>query len=159
MDKALITSQREPVKRQFEIIRLAGLEFDRHWDALRKELNFVPHLWQDRWTLESIYYSVCSGEMQVWALGHSPKIELIVITQLALYPAIKTLQIMFAIGEGVLEDSIDLLDGTLEKYAAMQECLKIEVVGRDGWIKLLGPRGFTKRFVVLERDVKNMTVN
>lgn len=159
MDKALVASRPGSTTGQFEITRLSGLEFDRHWDALRKELGLVPHLWQDRWTLESIYYSVCSGEMQVWALGHSPKIELVVITQLALYPAIKTLQIMFAIGEGVLEESIDLLDATLEKYAAMYECSKIEVVGRDGWVKLLGPRGFTRRFVVLERDVKNITVN
>lgn len=159
MDKALSSATTKPTEGPFGIFYLSGLELDRHWDTLCKELTAVRHLWEDRWTLDYLYFAAQDGRVQFWGLGHEPKIEFVVMTQVAVYPAARTLQIVLALGEGVLKEVKELLDITLDRFGALHGCTEIEVIGREGWKRELAAYGFKQKFVVLSRPIKNMTVN
>jgi hypothetical protein len=129
--------------------------FDYYWPQIERELDTIPHLWADRITKDDIYGAVQRKEMQVWAVGPSKTVTMVVFTQIINFGPAKALQVVFCFG-GDLEEALPLLDATLERFAFVSGCSSIEVIGRKGWFRTLRPLGFHLDKVIMRRNVKHM---
>lgn len=140
--------------------REGGVEFEllgadkllHYWPFIEHEMGLVPHT-LDRFGTEDILIGAMEGRLQVWAVGPPDLILLVFVSQVSVYPKGNTLQVIWAGGRGLraaLEQVVEMFD----KVAASQGCTDFDVVGREGWVKLLTPLGFTRRSVVLTRKVR-----
>src|ERR1043165_8622350 len=119
-------------------------KFVHYWPMIERELKTVPHVWEDYWTLESIYNYTYTGKFQCWAIGDANSMRIVCWTQIVWYPVGNILQVFLAIGTGIDEYSDDLVAWG-EKIARDQGCVLIDVVGRPGWGPKLRKFGFKAR--------------
>lgn len=122
-----------------------------YWPQIVGMLERVPHTWSV-YTLESLYCRALNGDMQIWVVGRD-SIVMVVFTQVATYPAKRLLEIVWAGGNKVIPDSLPILDATLERFAELQKCDEMLVLGRSGWERVLKSIGFRRHSVVLSRPV------
>lgn len=131
---------------------LGPSEFHLCWESILQSLEAIPHFWE-YYTKEWFYERVCQGSIQVWAIGSEKKVDMIVTTEIVQYPAMKVFRLMGASGKGLdlyAEKLHDIFDG----FAAMQDCQRVEFVGRRGWLKKFGPFwGSTYDYIVMSRPV------
>jgi hypothetical protein len=121
-------------------------------------MDLVPHIWAPWWTKEYLFEAVLVGRVQCWAVGPQERIQLIIFTQIAIYPAARILQSLFILGNG-LDEGLPVLAATLKRFAELQDCAACEVTGRKGWKKKLASEGFVQRGVVLECPVQKQRLN
>lgn len=126
----------ESSKRKFEAVRISPEEYLSYWPYIDRELDCIPEIWSHHWTKESLYEGGMSGRFQVWGFGPPDKVNLIVFTQVAEFPAARILQVFLAFGNS-LEDSLELIEATFERFAKEAECQYCEIFGRKGWQKKL----------------------
>lgn len=143
---------------QSRVELLTNEKFDLYWPRIAQELNTVPHIWNERWTIESIQELTLEGRFQCWAAGNENEINSIMFSQISNYPATRVLQIFLAFGTGML-DSLDVLHAACERFAVFHGCEFIEVVGRPGWEPKLRTLNFEKKGVVLSKMVHQTKVN
>ena len=141
-----------PFTESCEVDMLKGDKFLHYWPYIKGEMEKIPHLWDRWWTMDSIFEGVMSGRFQVWAAGSGKEYKLIVITQVAHYPANTILQGILMLGNS-LEECAPVLDATLEKWGRDSRCTMCEVSGRKGWARFLKSYGFKETAVVLHRPI------
>lgn len=123
------------------VSKLEGYHLDHYWPQIAEQLRLVPHIWDDSWTLEALYTQAISGSIQLWGVGPRELFKLVVFTQVGLQPKGEfVLQIFLMIGHGMTKDMLELMEATFEHFARMMHCTSIEVIGRDGWLKVLAGR-------------------
>lgn len=132
--------------------------FDFYWPKISEELDHIPHVWSQWWTKEALFTAVLERRMEVWAVGPKDMFTVILFTQVLNYPASRVLQVFLAFGRGI-DEVLPTLDATLDRYASIQGCTSIEVIGRDGWEKKLQSVGFKPSSIVLSRPVIGGLVN
>ena len=127
-------------------------EFDHFWPDIEKMMDLVPHTWPDL-TKESIVNQVLEGKMQVWGVGDTA-IKMVLFTQVATFPARRVLQIFWGAGQGrIFEKAGDSVESVMEYFARSQGCTRIDVIGREGWERILAPRGFKRTSIILSREI------
>lgn len=157
MEQALASTQSKVLS--YEVSLLEPPYFDFYWPHIAKELDRVPHIWADRWTKDFLYEAVIAKRMQVWAVGPKEAFNLVVFTQIAMYPVGNSLQLLLAIGNSLTE-CLPVLDATLEQFAKLQHCTSAEVFDcRGGWGPMLKDYGFTRHSVVLSKPIVNQGVH
>jgi hypothetical protein len=139
-----------------EARRISPQEWSVYWPDISRELDTIPQYWEPYWTKEFMYGSVMSGGWQAWGFGDVGKINVIVITQLIVYPASRVLQMVLAFGNS-LDLVAPLIEATFERFAAEAECEYCEIVGRPGWERWF-PR-FKRVAVVLRCEVPDIGVH
>lgn len=138
--------------------RMSPDEVVGHWGRIERELNLVPHIWQPYWTTQFLYYSVLGGNMQMWACGTVTQINLVIWTQIGLYPACKSLQVVLALGTQV-DEALPILEAELEHFARETECDICEVIGRTGWWSKLKRNGFKRQNETFMKRIENRSLN
>lgn len=128
---------------------------DRYWPLIDKELDRVPQMWQPYYTKEFLREAALSGYFNVWGVGPSEEIHLVVFTRILEYPGAKVLRVFFAFGNHLAE-CLPSLTGALEKLANNTECDFCEIAGRIGWEKKVP--GFKRSGVTLLRPLKQFRV-
>jgi hypothetical protein len=86
-------------------------------------------------------------------VGYNPK-EIIyaAVTEILPYQKVKALRIVLMGGKDI--DS--WVDTTIfERFARSQNCARIEIVGRKGWIKKLETRGYKQTHYIVTKEVKD----
>lgn len=126
---------------------------DLYWDDIVGMLKKVPETWLCH-TLESLYANAISGTMQVWTVGPSDKVLAVVFTHVLEFPAMRILDVIWLCGEGALE-GLDVLDTTVEEFARVQNCSRIDAIGRRGWKGEAEKRGFKESATIFSKDVKH----
>ena len=126
---------------------------DFYWSSIERELDTIPHVWQERWTKEELFAAVVYGRMQLWAVGPKEQYRLVVFTQISGSAAGRVLEVVLAFGRG-LPEALPVLDATFEKFALSQGCVRIDVHGRSGFEKALRPLGFRRSCVIMSRELK-----
>lgn len=134
-------------------IGLLSMEhFEICWGSIRQSLEGIPHFWE-YYTQEWFFEQCAKGNIQVWACGSDRGVDLIVVTEVVQFPAMRVLRLMGASGEG-LEKHVDRLQDVFDGFAKMQNCSRIELVGRPGWIrKFRSLRGQSYDYIVMSRPV------
>lgn len=131
--------------------------FASHWQSIERELDKHPEIWRDYYTKETLYEDIMEGEMQAWGFCEDEKIKIVVFTKIIDYPAVRSLQVLMALGNSLYR-LFPYMEGLLERFALSQGCEMCEVIGRESWLKLLGPR-FKKRAVVMTAYGGDVRVN
>lgn len=140
-----------------EVMHLEPPYFDYHWPSIEREMKRCPERWNSWTTTEQLYAMVQMRTVQIWAAGDEKQHHLLVATQIIAFPY-RRLQVLFALGNN-MKEYIELLNGTLEKFAIMQGCEEAEVFGRRGWEKLLEPLGFKTRSIVMSKKIEMRSVH
>ena len=136
---------------------LSREDFITHWGSIEKVLDSEPEMWADYFTKESIYSDVMNGNIQVWAFSKEGKIRVVLFTRLVEYPAVRVLHIMMGFGNE-LKQFLPQIEATLEHFARVMKCGMCEIIGREGWEKILSHR-FKKHGVVLRSEIRQDKVN
>lgn len=131
---------------------------DFHWPYVRDILVQIPEIWEDYWTLDSIFEFVVSGRWQAWGFGKSEgQMNVVVITEVCQMPAKRFLVARLSFGNS-LEKVLPQIEATMEKFAMEAGCDFMEIVGRPGWEKRSFGR-FKRHAVVLRVEVPKMGVH
>jgi hypothetical protein len=115
-----------------EARRIGPEEWIVYWPMISKELDTIPQWWAPYWTKEYINTNVLNGGWQAWGFGDIDKVNIIILTQVMMYPANRILQIMLAFGNS-LDLCMPLMEATLERFAVETGSKFCEFIGRPGW--------------------------
>lgn len=118
-------------------MRWAGVpaEHIRAWWPLveqRIEDALEPTLWDSH----SVLCDLLTGHKQLWLCGQDDRVDLIIVTQIVLYPKGNSCLIFLAEGSAP-EEAIKLVASVLEPWAKEHNCVRIEAHGRAGWARRL----------------------
>lgn len=106
----------------------------------------------DKYDVQFIYNALKETSMQLWVVfNRRGELKAFCITRIDIYPKGNRLNIMFAAGMDVYR-WVHLTEILLD-FATCNNCKKVEIYGRPGWEKLLGPLGFKKIHTVLSVDL------
>lgn len=131
---------------------MSPMELAVWWPRIEQMLQMTPHTWEGM-TIEQFEEDAKNGNIQVWGSGTYEKIELVYFTHLVQMPAAKVLRAIWCCGEGI-EKMASAINASLEQFAMEHQCTDIDVVGREGWKKILSPLGYEKRAVRFTRPIK-----
>jgi len=143
-------------EQEVEARRIHSVEWTVYWPMVSQELDTIPQYWTDYWTKDFINGSVVNESWQAWGFGKIGVVNVVVLSQILMYPASKVLQIMLAFGNS-LDKCLPLMEATFERFAMETRCDVVEIVGRPGWEKKL-PR-FRRYAVVLRAEVQPQGVH
>lgn len=120
---------------------LAGAyrEFDRCWPWLESALRHGG----DRHTRETIWQGIVTGQFQFWPAERAAGVSHVIV-----YPTGNVLRIWLVGGE---LDEVLAAEPAIGAWAKAVGCVDMEIVGRQGWVKVLQPLGYTPGAVVLKR--------
>lgn len=126
---------------------LAGVlaEFDRCWPWLEAAMQRGG----DRHTVVSIWNGIATGQYQFW-----PGKGAAAVTQVVQYPTGNVLQLWLVGGD---LDEILSHEAEIAQWARDICCVALQLVGRPGWQKVLAPKGYSVRDVVLTRRLDDGT--
>lgn len=134
---------------QTQLCDLGAIEF--YWPNIVEMLKRVPDTWASS-TLESLYQSAIAGHMQVWLVGPKDKIVSVVFTHILDFPAARTLEVIWLGGQGAL-NGLDVMDSTISEFARAQNCSRIDITGRRGWLLEAKRHGFREVATIFSRPV------
>lgn len=127
------------------------------WEKAKPLLEKASGQSNGRFTVDDIKQQIDIGQQVLWMLYDSDSDEMLVAltTSIARYPSKRLLNIMFCGADG--EDSYwldhrDKIVPELLDWAKLQDCAGVELSGREGWARVLGPYGFRKAYVTLEME-------
>ena len=106
--------------------------------------------------VEHIYSYLAEGHQDLWIVKDTDnKIITVCTAQIIIYPMQKVYQIILVGGEGFkVKEWVDKCwnkDSPILKYAKEQNCVRIETIVRDGFVKILSKYGFNKTATVLNK--------
>jgi len=125
--------------------------------ALLKNLEKSEFWTKGRANVDDIVRFILTGQMNLWVLFDtaSATVEGHVVTEIKDYPQCKMLVVQYCAAEPhLLEESGDMVFGTLEKFGRDVGCIGIEFFGRPGWSPHVKKRGYVTRTVVYEKHFK-----
>lgn len=107
-------------------------------------------------TVDSLFQQAMEGRIQVWLVAN-PEVSLVLFSSIETYVTGCVFRIGWAFGK--LDRSIGpAVDAAMDNFAAMHGCKRIDVVGREGWEKILRPWKFKRISVTLSRPVPNRSM-
>lgn len=95
---------------------------------------------------EDIVGQVKRGAMQFW-----PAKDACAVTEIIPFPRKKVFHIFLAGGNA---ETIADMNDSAEEFARINGCSTISVVGRMGWKKILGGKGYSAPATVLFKEIK-----
>jgi hypothetical protein len=123
--------------------------------------SVIPHLHRlaprtnGRSTVDDILQGILSGANVLWLAFEETEdnhIYGVVITNLMNYPRIRSLNIFYCAGHK-LRLWQDMMMDVLKRYAKDNNCTKIELTGRRGWLRALKSWNVTEEYVVCEIEL------
>jgi len=137
---------------------MSQVNIERFWPQMVHELNRVPHIWNKWWTLEALRGQALGGGIQMWGVSHGRSIQMVVCSVLVDFPAGRALQVFLAFGNS-MDESLPTVVATLENFALSMDCKRVEVVGREGWEKVLARHGLKYEHSTLSIDLSKRSVH
>lgn len=146
---------RESVIDKHGVLLLEPHEFQLWWSDISDALDQIPHTWEHRYTKKAIKDRVLQGQLQVWFIGADETVKMFLFTQIASWPSGDRLEVVFACGREI-DETLPIIDATMERFAQVNNCKSIDIIGRKGWERKLRSRGFRPQQVVLSRPVSDV---
>lgn len=123
------------------------------WPLIRPGILSAVERSRGRMTEEFIAQQLLDGKWQLWTYWKNKEYRALAITQIILTGSgMKTLEGIICTGEDK-ELWENYIPNTLEAFARAEGCKIFEMWARPGWEKILGPMGFRKTHVMLEKDL------
>ena len=124
------------------------------WPQVKPLFLQNESIWEEYYTIESFPILFQRGRLQLWTMNDEDEFFLAGVTELLIFPKTKVLNIVLIMGSG-MKDSLEFLDCT-EMWARKQGAMKSNIVGREGFLRVLKPYGYRKRAVALSKDISWM---
>lgn len=122
------------------------------WPSFQVMLEETPELWMTYNTADSILESLLMGHLQLWSLlDQERRIKMVVLTRVGEHATGRTLHILWGKGTDIRR-ILPCVQG-LEALARKIECTRLEIMGRDGWLRLLKEYGYEKSYIVIAKDL------
>ena len=99
----------------------------------------------ETYSIKDILYGISTGRMQLFISWNNNKVESAVVTEIAQYPQAKVLRYFLAGGTN-LNNWLERIQETIEKFAKNNKCTHLEVAGRKGWVRKL--KGFKMKAII-----------
>jgi hypothetical protein len=103
----------------------------------------------DCYTTDDILQGLIKNSFQLF-ISWNNKVESAVVTEVAQYPQKKILRYFLAGGNN-LNNWLESIQETIEKFAKHNNCNSIEVAGRKGWAKKL--KGYEQKIYLFSKEL------
>ena len=103
----------------------------------------------DCYTTDDILQGLVNNSFQLF-ISWNNKVESAVVTEVAQYPQKKILRYFLAGGNN-LNNWLESIQETIEKFAKHNNCNSIEVAGRKGWAKKL--KGYEQKIYLFSKEL------
>tara|TARA_R100001129_G_C5223961_1_gene220510 strand:- start:5 stop:442 length:438 start_codon:yes stop_codon:yes gene_type:complete len=123
---------------------------NRVWDEVEPILGKSIGSAHGRYEMKDIFKEIVNFQQHLWVVFDGRKIIAALTTSFTDYPKKKVLSGNFLGGERIMRWRDPMLK-TLESWAKDNDCDGLEMTGRDGFEKVLGPYGWTPEYVVFEK--------
>lgn len=110
--------------------------------------------WEEYYTIESFPFLFQKGRLQLWTMNDEDEFLLALVTEVVAFPKMKVLNILLVVGNE-LGDGLVFLD-CVEMWARKLGAMKSNIIGREGFLRVLGPHGYEKQAVALSKDISWM---
>jgi len=104
----------------------------------------------ETYSIKDILYGISTDRMQLFISWNNNKVESAVVTEIAQYPQAKILRYFLAGGTN-LDNWLERIQETIEKFAKRNKCTHLEVAGRKGWVRKL--KGFKMKVTILSKEI------
>lgn len=140
-----------------QLKQIATMQVVGEWDHIEDLLMCARGAWEEHYTLDQIKELLLGGALQFWHLRNVEETEpyLGAMTRIDVYGKKRVFQI-FWLGGDHFGQMIDFL-WVLELWAVKLDCADLEVIGRDGFERMLKPYGFQRTHVVLRKELKHVS--
>lgn len=101
-------------------------------------------------TLEESHKGVLNGSRQLWLIWdeEEKKCRAALVTQM-----IKGVCLIWQLGGEGMRDWLHMLQDGLIAWAREQGCTGLHLYGRQGWLRVLEPLGWTQQLVVMHKEI------
>ena len=123
------------------------------WDEASSHLGKSIGTAHGRYTLDDLFEEIKRFEQHLWVVLDDSRIIAALTTRFVQYPRKRMLAGQFLGGSKIMRWRDEMLF-TLEKWAKDNDCEGLEMTGRNGFEKVLGPHGWTPEYVVFEKMFK-----
>ena len=89
------------------------------------------------------------GMWQLWVVGN---FDAVIITSIEIRPLHKVLWVHYCAGDD-LEDWLDDWLHLQDEFARAHNCASIEFMGRVGWSRVLASRGYSRKMVLMVKEL------
>lgn len=145
---------------QYQTSTLDADTYERLWPQIERQLDLVPHIWQDYFTKEYLRTVALHKEVYAWCTGQVDgddiTARIIIYGRFIETPAGRGLQFFLALGND-LDRCLPALQASFEKVARDMGVDFVEVYGRPGWVRKL--EGFRQTGVILTRRLQRFGVH
>ena len=101
---------------------------------------------------DHVFFRLQQQTMQLF-IGYNPKdVIYAAVTEIIPYQKRKSLRIVLMGGKDI-DSWVDTK--IFERFAKVQGCDRIEIVGRKGWIKKLKTRGYQQKHFIVTKELKD----
>lgn len=139
---------------KLEVVLLGETHINYYRRDIYKQLDRIPHTWEEYYSKEDIFNMLLTGELQLWAVGTKTAYVLFVMTQVVVFPKTKILNVLLAFGS-LYPGALDLLFATFGRFCAIKNIDKIDIHdGRGGWGRVLRRFGFRPKQTILSVELK-----
>lgn len=122
------------------------------WPQVVPMFEKAEEFWKGYYSLEDIYIGALEGSLQLWVGIKDRKIFGTGLTALEKYPQTLVLRCLFLTGKGVV-GILPACVKEIEQWAIMQGATKSEIIGRRAWETLATQYGYSKRAVVMTKQL------
>lgn len=143
---------------EHEVKRVFGDSFAVYWPFIEAELDRIQPMWERWWTKESLYNGIINGRFQLWGAGTKQVVHIMIVTQVAEYPAGSILQGVMAFGQK-LDENLHTIVASMENFARQMGCTSFEIHGREGWVRKLRSIKPARVTVIASFDISHGRVN
>lgn len=123
------------------------------WDVVSSHLGKSIGTAHGRYTMDDLFAEIKNFEQHLWIVFDGDPIIAALTTRFMQYPRKRMLAGQFLGGSKIMRWRDEMLI-TLEKWAKDNDCEGLEMTGRNGFEKVLGPHGWTPEYVVFEKMFK-----
>ena len=104
----------------------------------------------ETYTIQDIKHGLLNDRMQLFISWNNDRVESAVVTEIAEYPQSKVLRYFLAGGTN-LNNWLENIQITIEKFAKRENCTHLEVAGRKGWVRKL--KGYKVKAYLLNKEI------
>lgn len=104
--------------------------------------------------IQDIYQKIEDGKMGLIIISDDNNIIAAAVVEFMNYPQITSLRVAFLGGKKMADWLGDLIE-FLDKWASENNMARIELMGRDGWVKVLERYGYKKQYTFMTKELDN----
>lgn len=134
-------------------------QVEHYWKDILESLDAAPDLWDKWFTRDSITERILSNFIQVWVVCEpAGPIRALFLTQVLCADIGDVLQVFWMRG-ALPAGAVKCISLALDRFGAHRGCVRLSVVGRKGWERVLKDFGAEVESIALSRPIEKMTRN